>query len=177
MKKYEVFVSTEPYIDSLEDFRDITIYELKGEKHIRAALVEEENIIVLDPNGKDYLLTICWVEYGGAGPEDCFEDLHWIIKANEQQVEKLKALTGQLGRDSVVAYEKIKESLSFTPQCESILQRIENSGLIADWYNAIYGFLSEFKVSERKPTFSNGRAKKPALAHFFETIKQKPLSM
>lgn len=95
MKEYvNVIVDNEDFISN--GLEDISIKVERSE--IKNYYTIDVTPIILDENGKDYILTFCSIDYGGGGPYDCVYDYHNIFKVNEWQLEVLKTLVGSLGK-------------------------------------------------------------------------------
>ena len=135
----DVRVKHEPFVDKIED-----IYlKVKTTKNQTIYSVDYDKTIILDENGKEYVLTFCYVDYGAGGPTDCIETFSFIFKVNEQQLEVLKNLTGHIG-DGNINFENIKTTLSEFGNPTDILKIMDISE--EDLDSDIYGFLNEIPI-------------------------------
>lgn len=155
MRRYiEVVVNHKPFVESLDD----VVVELKSTKNKTEYSLDYDKTIVLDENGKEYVLTFCCVDYGGGGPDDCVDEYAFIFKVNEWQLEILKLLTGDLGRGveypnyfNYYPKEKHTKKNEVFKKLEYTLVQLGNLEDILDkmdikedtLYSTTYGFLNE----------------------------------
>lgn len=157
MRRYvDVIVEHEPYVSNIEDIK----VEIKRSKHETFFTIDKEPII-LDDNGKDYVLTFCCIDYGGGGcAGDCVNDFNYIFRLNEWQFETLKTLIGFIGmgvnepiyscnpmqgkEPKSEVFKKVENTLKMLGNSKDLLEKMNltNDNL----FSKTFGFLNEIPI-------------------------------
>lgn len=153
----------ELFIDGLIDGR-IEIKEIDNERYSiklfhnskdfsnKASFsLDGKRTIILDKEGKDYILTFCCLKENRK-VEDYFVSWSFIFKLNDEQVKQLKNLNGLIGIDKGFLEKKTNKSNALI-KLENVLSSIGTSneilkemGIYSDIFHSnTYGFLNKIK--------------------------------
>ena len=157
MKRYvEVKLRYPEFIKNGENEIEVKIKRTKNKTYYS---LDFNDAIILDEKGKDYVLTLCILDYGGGGPTDYVEAQSFIFKANDEQVEIVKSFIGYLGKgipfNAIPNFSK-KKTEAFE-RISSLLELLGNSNELLDkmkitnetFYSDAFLFLNEFELEGR----------------------------
>ena len=147
MKRFVEVYTKYPYFIENGN-KDIKI-KIKKTKNKTDYSLDLNDAIILDNNGKNYILTFCVIDYGGGGPFDYVEESSFIFKVNDWQAEVLKGLVGHLGsgtsygqKSKNKTFEKLKNSLCQFGNTDELLKKMDIDD--KTFYSDVFVFLNEF---------------------------------
>ena len=147
----DVQIKHEPYVNSINDVS----LKIKITRKATSQSVDCNRMIILDDNGKEYVLTFCYIDYGAGrpyeeGPSDCVDVYSLTFRVDVLQFQTLTKIVEDIN-DSAISYKSLKDTLQNLKINESeveylinFIQSIDSDD--NDNISGVYAFLNKMPI-------------------------------